>query len=65
MSRFLSASSFVCFMHLLLKEHILRFKMCFYNSQVDVNDTYGTYDYDTVGDYSTVEDTNDYYDSMN
>ena len=44
----------------------IHIEKCLYKSQVDVNDTYGTYD--TVGeegDYNTVEDTNDHYDSMN
>ena len=37
---------------------------CLHTLQVDVNDTYGTYEYDTSyeqSDYSTVQDTNDYY----
>ena len=30
--------------------------------KVDINDTYGTYDTTgEMGDYTTVEDTNDYY----
>ena len=30
--------------------------------KVDINDTYGTYDITgEMGDYTTVEDTNDYY----
>ena len=31
-------------------------------TKVDINDTYGTYDYSgEMSDYTTVEDTNDYY----
>ena len=45
-------------------DHVLRILECFQCrfQKVDINDIYGTYD--TMGemnDYSTVQDTNDYY----
>ena len=45
-------------------DHFLRILKCFqcFFQKVDINDIYGTYD--TMGemnDYSTVQDTNDYY----
>ena len=45
-------------------DHVLRILKCFqcFFQKVDINDIYGTYD--TMGvmnDYSTVQDTNDYY----